>query len=311
MTTITQEECSFFCEVPKGYIIKILIDTLVAKLQKVKLILTSSGIYINETDEKQTIFFNIELLRQNFKQYKCTHNMCVKLNLKFLQRLIRSIKKKDSMTICILKKKPNVMYFNVSQEYEDSSKQAIVDTNYAPIEHEEIPDKFISPTEGYNYPVIVPAQQFQKIKKLIGISVNKLLHITIQRSNYIKICTDDTSNSGSVKEIGKLVKSFDDEIETTTKSKNEYPCLYSQKFDTDHFSSLIKLSGLQQQFQFYSPIKQGHPLLIKLQANTLGTIDIFIKDIELIRYEESQTVNELELVNEKAKRKEKKINKGT
>lgn len=331
---ISPDDCVFFCEAAKGYVIKIIIDTLAGRLQKTKLIITPDGIFINETDEKTTILFNIELLRQNFRQFKCIKKLCVKLNLKYLQRLIKSTKKKDTMSIYIKKDNLNVLFFKVCQESDDILK-SISETNYIPIEHEDIPEKFISSTDGYRYPVVMAPQHFQKIKKLIGIR-NKLLNITIQRSNYIKICTDDSSNYGSDREIGKLVASYEEDLSSTTsteekKSKKskadksssdkkdasnkvsqksiEYPHLYNENFEADQFSALIKLAGLQQQIQFYSPENKGYPLLIKLLASNLGNIDIFIKDIERIRFEESQTQNDIELVDEKAKRKAKKAAK--
>jgi hypothetical protein len=87
--------------------------------------------------------------------------------------------------------------------------------------------------------------------------------------------------------------------------------LYEASFYASILNLLVKLPGLCTQMQFYSPTIPHFPLKIKMNAGqsgtTLGEIEVYIKDIPQITYEESiRQENETVAVTAKGKTKTKK-----
>jgi hypothetical protein len=294
----------FYAEACKGYVVKVMAEILAAKLVKSNFNLTNEGITIQEADQKETIMYNITMLRENFRTYKCAREMSVKINLKYLQKIIRTTKKKDAVIMLIAKATPDKMVFRVRQDTNDSKKIAEVDNNTVSIQHETIPDPYTTPDGGYMYPVVIPSPSFQKIKKLT--SIGKILIVKMQRSNYLGFFTDGGTVVQMDKQFGELVKEYDDENPKKGTVGAPYPDLYEGEFDTDVFSSLIKLSGLSAQMQFYAPTVQGLPLMMKMNT-TLGSVEIYVKDLKQIQLEVAAREDEaMELIDEKAKKRAKK-----
>lgn len=71
----------------------------------------------------------------------------------------------------------------------------------------------------------------------------------------------------------------------------EIPGLFEAQYYSHILTKLVKLPGLCTQMQFYAPSVMGFPLRIEVNAGqggfTLGTIQVFIKDVAQISYEES------------------------
>jgi Proliferating cell nuclear antigen, N-terminal domain len=72
---------------------------------------------------------------------------------------------------------------------------------------------------------------------------------------------------------------------------NKYPEHFKQQYHSTMISKLVKIPGLCAQMQFYAPEIPAYPLRIEANAGQgsimLGTIQVFIKDIGQIKYEES------------------------
>lgn len=71
----------------------------------------------------------------------------------------------------------------------------------------------------------------------------------------------------------------------------EIPGLFQAQYYSHILTKLVKLPGLCTQMQFYAPTIPCFPLRIEVNAGqggfTLGTIQVFIKDVAQIAYEES------------------------
>ena len=100
-TTMNRRDCIFYGEVVKGYIIKTLVDVLVGSFNRTTFSVTENGIYIRDCDKNRSILFNIELHREKFIKYKCEQDLVFSVNVKHIQRLIRNLKKKDSLILGI------------------------------------------------------------------------------------------------------------------------------------------------------------------------------------------------------------------
>jgi hypothetical protein len=91
--------------------------------------------------------------------------------------------------------------------------------------------------------------------------------------------TDDDGEGGEIEEGY-------DTLET-----GEIKGLFEAQYYSSILTKLVKLPGLCTQMQFYAPAVPRFPLRIEVNAGqggfTLGTIQVFVKDINQITYEES------------------------
>lgn len=316
----------FYAEVSKGYIIKIIVDTLSAgTLQRGYFLIDSEGIKSRQSDQGNTILYDVNLPRKNLKNYTCPAKpLVISINLKHLQGLLKNVKKKDSITLSIEKGRTGTLFITIRQDRETNR----VETNS--IAYQEEKDYVFSnlPKGGYQYPMVIGAPDFQKIKRLT--SMAKTITITMQANNYLSFradtevifgselafgertdAADTTADRPEVMEKAPLEDS-DDWPEDVDPDIEEYTWLTDGEdsddekgkpaaapapgdFKAQYYSSiinkLVKLPGLCTQMQFYGPTISRYPLMIEVNAGqggyTLGTIQVYIKDTTQINYEAS------------------------
>ena len=62
--------------------------------------------------------------------------------------------------------------------------------------------------------------------------------------------------------------------------------VYEAEFNSSLFNHLVKLPGLCNQMQFYAPTEDLFPLRIRMEAGLLGTVEVYIKDVKTLEYDE-------------------------
>ncbi len=300
---------SFYADAAKGYTIKVIIDVLSGALSRATINLGVDGISIRKMDTNEHILFDINLPREKFRKYKCKKSMRISLNLKHLQKMVRNVKKKDSMIIFIDRKKPTKLGLSIRPEGAQKSKRA--ETVYVAIQIEndpeksdELPDTYTTKSgeekSVYGHPMVIGATDFQKIKKMA--TVGKEIVVKIQKDSYLSFYSNADIFSSEL-EFGEILS--EDETESEDESEDEYhvsdneeligddeeyeseeettsdvevptpkddePSWYEATFYTSMFSLLVKLPGLCSQMQFYAP-RFGYPLKIKMDAGTGNSI---------------------------------------
>ncbi len=275
----------------RGHILKIIIDTLHQPLPRGYLLIRKDGVYLRQSDASNTILFDIALERKNFASYKCKRDMTISINLKHLQKQLRSVKKKDQVSMWIDETEPEKLWFTVRSTREDSGaskhvqKVARVEVNF--IVYKEEPEYIMTdlPDGKYQYPMVIDASEFSRIKRLT--SAGKTVAVKMQRDNYISFMSDNISCFGSDITFGELKEEPDSEDEG---DEGGYE-VYEAQFFNAVFNLLVKLPGLCTQMQFYAPTVPHFPLKIAMTAAqsglVLGTIQVYIKDVLQVNFEES------------------------
>ena len=283
---------SFNAFFAKGNVLKVLMESLQLAVTRVHLSLTEKGIYIRDYDAGHTILYDIEFQRENLKDYICERERVISVCVKQFYKQLKNVKKKDSITLFIPAEGDDQLGILIQPEDNKnesgrSEKNFVLfndELDYTPID--------IPANDEYEYPMVIEASEFQKIKKMIGSS--RKICIQIQRSNYISFQAGDSELLKSTIFFGKLMSPDGTVAATTTTGTGTTPPLtgiYDEPFNSSNINMLIKFPGMCSTMQFYAPREKGLPLRLKINAgqnNTLiGTVQIFIKDTNTIALEHS------------------------
>ena len=262
-----------------AYTIKILAELLQNNIKTACFEIDENGIKLCMMDHHRTILIEIYLESENFTLYKfkSKEKLFLGINLNHFHKMLKSIKKKDSMQLFIKDDAPNDLGIKVIPKENNR-----ITTSYVTIQ--EIQTIDIDVPEGYGKPIIVPSSEYQKMCKdmaHIGSGIN-----IVAKNFHIKF----RCNAGGVMkrnvEFGEISDSDEDEQE------EENVVEYNQDFDTDQLSRITKISGLSTNIQIYA--KKGKPLLFKSAIGSLGKISIYIKSKDLIEKENSVLESEEE-----------------
>jgi proliferating cell nuclear antigen PCNA len=259
----------FKAKTSSAYTVKVLAELLQNNIKTACFEINSDGIKLVMMDNNRTILTTLFLESENFTLYKFKNpsKMYVGINLNHLHKMLKSIKKKDSLEI-----------------YIDSDSPTDLGIKVIPKENNRISNSFIKiqgiqnldidiPT-GYGKPVIVPSSEYSKtIKDMthIGNTINivaKNFHIEFK-----------CNTAGVLKrnvEFGEFNENDDD-------SDDDNLSIYNQVFDTEQLSRITKLAGLSSNIQIFA--KENLPLLFRTAVGTLGNISIYIKSKDQISKE--------------------------
>ena len=303
---MNRRDCIFYGEVVKGYIIKTLVDVLVGSFNRTPFSITKEGVYIRDCDKNRSILFNIELKREKFIKYKCDQDIFFSANVKHIQRLIRNLKKKDSLILGIRKNTPDVLCIMICPARKTENTNYRSETADIRIQLESDPSLVDLPNpQVYQFPYVIDASEFQKVKRIS--SVAKIIKVIIQGDNYLGfICDKEIYSTAlhfgdppSLEEGVEVISDDEDDEDSETDSQDEFENyetedklstdssrIYKAEFNSSLFNHLVKLPGLCTQMQFYAPTEELFPLRIRMEAGLLGTVDVYIKDIKTLEYDE-------------------------
>jgi DNA polymerase III sliding clamp (beta) subunit (PCNA family) len=259
----------------EAYAFKVAIELCQRYLKDGCFVIDKTGIKLDGTDSKTsrgTKLINLDLPRSNFTKYKVPEPpLHVGLNMVHFYRMLKSIKKKDSLTLYILEKDPMNLFIQIHQNGEDEDKSAeksIKITQARPCK---------SPLEtGYGNPIIATAKEFQKMKTLSKIS--KTVTVTAKNGRIEFFC--DKENVYTARVPFGDIDSDDEEDKTETEE-------YNQVFDAEQIIDLVKMGSMSNTIQIYAT--NDLPLYFHMNVGPLGTVSVYIKSREAIAEELEDT----------------------
>lgn len=255
----------FKCETNNAYVIKVLAELLQSIIKTACFEVDEKGIKLSMLDHTcdKTILTVVNLDAENFTKYKFTSStpLYLGINLNHLHKMLKSIKKKESLKLYIDDKNPTDLAIVVIPKENTRTTTSIIKIQNIQCLDFEIPT-------GYGKPILISSSEYMKmIKEMLQIGSA----ITINSfESYIEF----KCNIGGILQrnvqFGELP---DDDDEVYTKKDT-----FSQTFDTEQLSRITKISGLSTQLQIYAT--PNLPLLIKSNISTLGKIFLYIKSKE-------------------------------
>lgn len=243
----------------EGFNIKLISEFLSNSIKFPHFYINQKGIYLRSTDPNREMLTDLDLPKENFPVFKCPKPLYFTVNSSHLYRLLKTIKKKDSVTLFIDETRPMKLGICVEQNDENSDKV----TTYINIVYVQ-PEEIDLP-EGYGDPIVVTSKHFQKLKALH--SIGNEMKISVHGS-VIKFFVNG-------KDLFSREISIGDEDDD-----DEQPRTYCHTFSTALITQLTKCAGQSGNIQIF--YDDELPLKIKMKTGTIGTLTVYIKSKELI-----------------------------
>jgi proliferating cell nuclear antigen PCNA len=247
----------FFCKTTEGYIIKILAELLQNNIKNGCFIVNKNGIMLRMTDSNRQILIDFDLVGDNFNQYKCKpDSMSIGLNFHHFYKMVKTIKKKDSVALFIEEGKESELGIRVIPK-----EKSRVTTSFLKIQNLQSLD--IELPQGYQTSIIVPSNEYVKMIKDLNNMGGNMISVT---STVGTIRFNCNSNGVYSRDI-VFGDADDDEEQTITRN---------QEFETEQLLRVTKIAGLNTQIQIYQ--NSDLPILFKSNIGSLGKICVYVKD---------------------------------
>lgn len=268
--TESQPSYLFYCKTTEGYIIKILAELLQNNIKNGCFIVNDKGLFFRMTDSNRRVLIDIELNANKFGSFKYKEKqkqLSIGLNLSHFYKMLKTIKKKDSLVLFIEEDKEEEIGIRVIPKEKNR-----VTTSYVKVQNLQSLD--IDVPDSYDKPVNIPSNEYIKmIKDLNNMGGNQ---ITISScTGFLKF----NCNTSGIYSREILFGESEDRMELN--------CV--QEFDTEQLHRISKISGLSTMIQVYQ--KTGLPLYFNSSVGTLGKIAIYTKDKKQIQEEDIGGVN--------------------
>jgi proliferating cell nuclear antigen PCNA len=255
----------FSAKTREGYVVKILAELLQNNIKTACFEIDEEGIRLCMMDHHRTILIDLFLQSDNFSVYKYKNEkkMYIGVNLTHFHKMLKSIKKRDSIQLFINDDTSKELGIKVIPKENNR-----VTTSYVKILDDQ--NLMIKLPTGYDKPIIVPSGEYQKMIKSL-VHIGNVVNIS---SSEFKICF--SCDAGGVM---KRTTEFGDGEDSDDEEKDP-KITYKQDFDSEQLTRITKLAGLGTNMQIYP--KEGLPLLFKSNVGSLGKISIYIKSREQI-----------------------------
>jgi proliferating cell nuclear antigen PCNA len=259
----------FKCKSMEAYQIKILAELLTNNLKHGCFDLTDDGITLRMFDQPRRTLVDLNLQAENFSLYKFKSDdkFCLGLNLNHFHKMLKSIKKKDSLQLFINSETPNELGIKtIPKENTRITTSGIKIQNIQNVDA-EVP-------LGYGKPVIVPSPDFQKMCKELSSIGSTNIRVKAKGFHIDFIADAD----GILKRKVRLGESDDSDEENEIEQISSF---YEATFTTDQFTRINKIAGLGSTMQIFSG-SNDLPLLFRSSVGSLGKISVYIKSKELL-----------------------------
>lgn len=261
----------FKCKTSEAFLIKILAELLQNNIKTACFVIGKEGITLRMMDHHRKILIDIKLDSENFSLYKYKSNIprSIGLNLNHFHKMLKTIKKKDSLQLFIDDDNPTDLGIKViPKENNRTTTSTIKILNIQNLDI-DLPGVL----NNYGKPVIVPSSEYQKTIKDMN-NIGNIINV-VSKNFHIKFQCDAGGVLKRKVEFG--------ELEDSDNENSEDDIEYNQDFYTEQLARITKISGLNSNIQIFA--KEGYPLLIRTSIGNIGKISIYIKSKELLEYE--------------------------
>jgi len=273
-----------------AYIIKILIELLHNNIKTGCFEITPQGIYFCMTDSNRRTLIHCQLHSKDFNVFTLQQSMNIGLNINHFYKMLKSIKKKDSLVLFVTDDRPTELGIQIIPK--DHSRLTI---SYIRIQN--IQNLEIMIPEPYFHSILVSASEFSKMCKDM-FNISNTTSIFANRWNVKFVCNLGSVYSRQVilgeteNEHTPILQDLQQHHSTThcqrSSSSNTLssssPYTFQDDFDAEQLSRIMKISGLSSNLNIYC--EKDMPMMIRSKIGNLGVISIYMKSKQQIENEE-------------------------
>lgn len=242
----------------EGYCLKILSELLQYNIKTSYYEIDSLGIKLKMSDNKQHMFFDINLLSENFNSFELnTDKICFGINQIYMYTMLKTIKKKDIVTLFIKSDSPTNLGIQI--EPREKTKVSCSYIKIYPAHNIQLPEL----NNNYTYSCPITSSDYTKTCKEMS-KLCKTITISSCKTG-VKFYTT-TSNIYSKEVI------FGNYIENSNCS--------SQNFMSEYLANISKISGMSSIIHVHQ--LTDNSIMFRSNIGTLGKILIYIKSDEQI-----------------------------
>lgn len=258
----------FKCKTDSAYHIKILSELLAQNIKTGCFEITESGISLSMMDHHRRVLIDLILNSDNFSIFKFKHSgkLYVGVNLSHLHKMLKSVKKKDSLELFIDDDNPTELGIRVMPKENNR-----ISTSYIKIQN--IQNILIDMPTGYAKPVIVSSSEIQKLFKDMS-NIGNTVRI-VAKDHFIQFECDAGGVLKRTVQFGEIDPT--DDIDSSSKRSPSY----SQEFSIEQLCRITKIAGFAPSLQIYP----GYPILFRSNIGSLGRVSVYIKSKEQIEHE--------------------------
>ena len=250
-----------------AFVIKVLGELISNVVKWAPFTVNEKGISLNQRDERNEQWIEVFLNKENFHVFKCEQPINFLVNSMTFYKMLKTIKKKDTINIFITADDPLRLGITVEQATEKNKVTTYIKISYNRPEDIQLGNEMMS----YAKPLIISSKEFQKMKILHAISKE------------IKLF----SNNGELKFLCDAGEIYSRELIINTEDDDETDSLpnnYEQTYNTQCITQLTKCAG-QSGNTVHLFIQRELPLKIRMRAGNLGEMVIYIKSKEMLELE--------------------------
>lgn len=251
------------CKTDNAYHMKIVAE-LVSNIVKTSFwTINNNGIFLSMVDQPRKTMMNIKLsaCEFNFFSFKGNEDINIGMNSNHFFKMLKSIKKKDSVELFIDKDIKNVL--NIKTIPKDKNRETISSINIQQVQNLDIN----YPSE-YKSSIIIPSVDFQKMLKDLNMIGSDKIEINVKKG----VINFTANSDGILKRVVTFGDERDDEFENQS------------VFESSQLDRVIKIAALGEQIHVY-PSSETLPIKLKTRIGSIGEMSIFIKSDEIIQSE--------------------------
>jgi proliferating cell nuclear antigen PCNA len=256
----------FYAKTIEAHAFKVLIELLNHTINIGCFQITKEGICLRQMDSNQRILIDLCLNSINFNFYYYNNdmdNINIGMNLSHFFKMLKSVKKRDSIELFITKESPNDL--NIKIIPKDLSR-----LTHSKLKIQNIESLEIDLPVKYNYNILVNSLEFSKMLKDM-LQISPSLKVCAQEY-FIKFYSDVQSIFSREVILGNYIQ-----------EKDKEPWLYDEVFDNEFISKILKISGLHN--HLHLNFEKDMPFQLSSKVGSIGTIQLYIKSKKMLEEE--------------------------
>jgi DNA polymerase III sliding clamp (beta) subunit (PCNA family) len=268
------EGISFNLESVEAYTFKILVEFLANYTKNIQPKLSKEKFQISCADPSYSQSFMIDLYAKYFINYKCSKPMDIGINTEALNKLLKRIKKKDSISMSIPTTfdSLNIRIFQQDSPCNGTASLKIVKAQSVEIE---------VPTE-YGDPINIKGKEFQSNMKELK-DIGKIVELSFSNGRWVKFSSVEDNIYSRERIYGERDEKEED-IDSPemlgSSSTGIVAGTFKRHYDISVFTALCKIVSLSSLVGIY--VSAGLPLRMDIKVGGLGDMRVYLKSNEEI-----------------------------